>query len=455
MSDVEEPIKEALEALRAKELLFRRETATLELAATALAEALLAGRTLHVFGEGSLAPIARYVVHRFFEAEGGATLRASALGLDPAAALRETRTFVERGDALLALAREGARGLAGQVVETARARGAATIVLTGYPGEGFADRAQVLVTVPSRREPVVVEGVLAAAHILERLIAKRLGLEPAAPQGTAPAAGEKDKDLLASSGEAVVAELVEQPASRQRNPGSSVEMVALASDAQPIAAGEAPALIRFKCGTCGGQIQVEARYAGRRGQCPECLSEYTIPSSADPNASAGGRSGHAPRHGHGAGHGPSGSGARRGDTGSRTGSVAPPPPSQERRRANRVTVADGRIAFALDAFPGENQPPVYHELEDLSLTGLSFTVKSKGGAAPAAEVKVGDSLFMHLDFPIYVDKVRVQGEVRRVGMLPDRSGLAVGVRFSRFLDDAQAKVRKLVENSQLRGVKRR
>ncbi len=74
---------------------------------------------------------------------------------------------------------------------------------------------------------------------------------------------------------------------------------------------------------------------------------------------------------------------------------------------------------------------------------------------PAADVKVGDVLFLLLDFPAFVDKIRVQGEVRRVALLPDRTGFAVGVRFSRFLEDAQAKVRRLVENGALRGVKRR
>ncbi len=93
-----------------------------------------------------------------------------------------------------------------------------------------------------------------------------------------------------------------------------------------------------------------------------------------------------------------------------------------------------------------------HTLDDLSLTGLSFTVKGATNGAPA---RVGESLFVLLDFPAFVDRIKIQGEVRRVELLEDRSGFTVGVRFSKFLDDAQAKVRRLVENDALRGVRRR
>jgi hypothetical protein len=305
----------------------------------------------------------------------------------------------------------------------------------------------------------VAEGVLAVMHLIQRLVARRLGLEPATrSRGGDPfdsVTGSSD-DLSSSSGEQpVVAELVEP---RSKHIPSSVELVPLKVDTgsgQPAP----PNSIRFRCAACGGSITVESKFAGRRGQCPECLAEFTIPRDSAPSAVASSSaSASRPREPHDRAQERTGesSGARRASAHSTRppGSSFPPPP-QERRRANRVSVIDGRIAYALDAFPGENQPPLYHPLEDLSLTGLSFVVKFKSSASPTPDVKVGDSLFLHLDFPAYVDKVRVQGEVRRVGLLPDRSGLAMGVRFSRFLDDAQAKVRRLVENGNLRGVKRR
>jgi len=127
---------------------------------------------------------------------------------------------------------------------------------------------------------------------------------------------------------------------------------------------------------------------------------------------------------------------------------------EERRRARRVSVRDALLCFGRGAFPDdEQQPTARHPLEDLSLTGLSFTIKNGDGAEPPA--KVGESLFVLLDFPAFVDRIKVMADVRRVEPLADRSGHAVGVRFARFLDDAQAKVRRLVENDALRGVRRR
>jgi hypothetical protein len=128
-------------------------------------------------------------------------------------------------------------------------------------------------------------------------------------------------------------------------------------------------------------------------------------------------------------------------------------PQEERRRARRVTVKDAVVCFGRGVFPDdEEQPVARHTLDDLSLTGLSFTITTPKNGAPA---RVGESLFVLLDFPAFVDRIKVQGEVRRVAPLGDRSGFTVGVRFSRFLDDAQAKVRRLVENDALRGVRRR
>jgi D-arabinose 5-phosphate isomerase GutQ len=448
MAEAEDPLKEALEATRAKELLFRREATALSQAAALVGQAVGAARTLHVWGEGPLAFLARYVAHRFFHAEGGPPLRARMLAADGSpggSALREARAFVERGDVLLVLALEGARGPVAEVLDSARAQGASTVALSGYPGDGLAARADAFVIIPTRREPAVAEGLLAITNVLERLVARRLGIEPPPLSRHDPFESRTgSSDESASGSEAVVAELV-QPGARHIS--SSVELVPIKVEAGGSSAPAPPNSIRFRCTACGGSITVEARYAGRRGQCPECLHEFTIPRADATPVAAGahptaGRLREAPE-----------STAARRPTASfgRAGPAPGPSSSQERRRANRVSVTDGRVAYALDSFPGENQPPLYHALDDLSLTGLSFSVRSKS----APEVKVGDSLFLHLDFPAYVDKVRVQGDVRRVGVLPDRQGIAVGVRFSRFLDDAQAKVRRLVENGNLRGVKRR
>src|SRR5207302_1666121 len=116
-----------------------------------------------------------------------------------------------------------------------------------------------------------------------------------------------------------------------------------------------------------GMITVEAKYAGRKGQCPECLAEFTIPrteAAPVPVSGSVARPTGETKSPSGTGRAdPSSSGSKRGP-GSGTGSVARPTPApaqtptQDRRRAQRVQVLDGRVAYAVDSFPGENQPPV-------------------------------------------------------------------------------------------------
>lgn len=481
MAEADDLLKDALEANRARELLFRREVNAISNAAALLVNSLGGGRTLYVVGAGELALVARAVAQAFVSGEAGAPLRAIPLASEVAhgappsaehAIVREVRAFVDRGDSLLALTRDAAPSPIVLALDAARGKGAGTIVVSGYPGEGLIPHADAIIVVPSRRGTVIAETSLAIGHALSRLVARRLGLDgseqPRDPFESHRVSESEAGGLRASSDETVVAELVSAsgtglvatPAPR-RHITSSVELVPLYVDtAKP---GETttlpPNTVRFKCNSCGESITVDAKFGGRSGQCPGCLNDFVIPkeegatapipppmpipSPAVPSvsASAARRVVQNPA---------ASSGARRG---------TPPPiakpdsPSEERRRARRVTVKDAVLLFGKGAFPDdETQPSARHSLDDLSLTGLSFTAKGMKNGPPA---KVGEPLFVLLDFPAFVDKIKVQGECRRVEPLPDRTGYAVGIRFSRFLDDAQAKVRRLVENDALRGVRRR
>jgi hypothetical protein len=120
-------------------------------------------------------------------------------------------------------------------------------------------------------------------------------------------------------------------------------------------------------------------------------------------------------------------------------------PVKERRRATRVNVRDAVLSWGREDFPAAG-PPGQHPLDDLSLTGLRFM-------GPPGDLKVGDILHLSLDFPAYPDPVRVKAQVRRVSA-PDAPP-AVGVRFVQWVGDAEVRVRRLVENVQLRTVRRR
>jgi phosphoheptose isomerase len=478
VGDAEDLLKDSQESSRARELLVRREAAAISTAAGLVASALGAqGRTLYLVGAGELGLIARAAAHAFVAGEAGAPLRAIsllsevALGAPPTPdhpLVREVRAFVDRGDVLLAMAREGTPGPVILALDAARAKGASAVVVTGYPGEGFTGHADALVVIPSRRPTVIAETALSVGHALARLVARRLGNETATRKDPFDSAHE-EKDLLGSSDEAVVAELV-APAAQTKGAPAAVELVPLyVVDGN--AGAPPPNTVRFKCKNCGELITVDAKFAGRSGQCPQCLNDFVIPGSLEaipsPAVPSVARTPQAS---------PAGSGARRASPGSSAGPVpgrqkpTPAPvsrpeaagaaggphaaagPQEERRRARRVTVKDALISFGRGAFDDDPQPDSRHTLDDLSLTGLSFTVKGAKNGAPA---RVGEPLFVLLDFPAFVDRIKIQGEVRRVEPLEDRSGYTVGVRFSKFLDDAQAKVRRLVENDALRGVRRR
>jgi len=484
MAEADDLLKDALEANRARELLFRREASAISNAAALLVNSLGSGRTLYVVGAGELALVARAIAHAFVSGEAGGPLRAIPLTSEvthgaPAtgehALIREVRAFVDRGDALLALSRDATPSPIMLALDAARGKGAGTLAVSGYPGEGLIPHADAVVVVPSRRGTVIAEASLAIGNALSRLVARRLGLD--APQSArdpfeSHKSGEAAVEKRApSSGDhpAIVAELVAPSGTgpvSARHHSSSVELVALYADEKP-SATPPPNTIRFRCSSCGETITVDAKFAGRHGQCPQCLNDFAIPKTSDApstppapppvpavpssvSGSAARRVVQNPAASSAARRGGGGAGAApRPQNGP---AAAPGGDAVERRRARRVNVKDALLSFARGGFPDdEGQPAARHALDDLSLTGLSFTARSKEG--PPA--KIGDALFVLLDFPAFVDRIKVQAEVRRVEPLADRSGYAVGVRFSRFLDDAQAKVRRLVENDALRGVRRR
>ncbi len=502
MAEADDLLKDALEANRARELLFRREVNAISNAAALLVNALGGGRTLYVVGAGELALIGRSVAQAFVSGEAGAPLRAIPLASEVAHGaaasvehpiVREVRAFVDRGDTLLAFTRDAQPSPIVLALDAARSKGAGTIVVCGYPGEGLIPHADAIIVVPSRRGTVIAETSLAIGHSLSRLVSRRLGIDaPQQPKDPFESHKAHESDTeRASSDEVVVAELIAPSgtgnvasgtgavgasSAPKRHITSSVELVPLyVDDPKAAAAAPPPNTTRFKCTSCGESITVDAKFAGRSGQCPQCLNDFVIPKSGAPDgasappatapsgvaavpaspsaSSVGSNVGGAVRR---VVQNPAASSAaRRGPAPAGAPGPKPDGPvsNEERRRARRVSVKDALLCFAKGGFPDdETQPAARHALDDLSLTGLSFTAKGMKNGPPA---KVGDALFVLLDFPAFVDKIKVQGEVRRVEPLPDRTGYAVGVRFSRFLDDAQAKVRRLVENDALRGVRRR
>jgi hypothetical protein len=214
----------------------------------------------------------------------------------------------------------------------------------------------------------------------------------------------------------------------------------------------APGLLRFRCGGCEEPIVVEERHAGRRGQCPHCRAEFVIPKPAAPDMTATQRatvvtkqrpvsaSGPSPSK-------PSASGPSSGAT-SGVGGAPSAMTKAERRRASRIVVKDGLVRFGREDFPAAGAYAEPHVLEDLSLTGMRFIGRSK-------DYEVGQVLCFSLDIPAFPEPVRIKGEVRRIMRMKNGGGFGAGVRFVQYHGDAEAKVRRLLDSAQLRGVRRR
>ena len=222
------------------------------------------------------------------------------------------------------------------------------------------------------------------------------------------------------------------------------------------AIGEAS--FRFRCGGCDESITVQERFIGRRGQCPNCLAEFIIPgpkrditstqrasvvpkelfrppgeeeaqqavqAAAKPSM---GRSGRASR--------------------SQTSASKRKKTGKERRRAPRVDVKDALVRFSPDDYPRSGSLHDAHGLEDLSLTGMRFV-------GPGHDLEVGDAVFCALDIPAFPEPIRVKAQVRRKSRLKNDRGYSTGVRFVQSGGDAETKVRRLIENTNLRSVRRR
>lgn len=505
-------VAEALEANRIKEALLSQHARLLGRLAAQVAETVRTGRAVHVLADGPRAALAAYLAEALFRA--GVAARPLPPG-DDGDLVRAVDAFVQAGDLVLLMVHEAWPGL-DRAALRARARGATCAGLLGQPAAAtLAPHCDLPVGVPTSRPNVAAEVFLAAGHLLVGLVgngksvggsseAERLAPAPsadaAAPLGGPPprpaplppieppreralqpssvaesglgvgvpsAVGTRitdlgviDEDPLASADELdddeptdeamLLAEAVEGLAApptdpRGLRPRRKTEQLQPRAAARPALA---PGLLRFRCGGCEEPIVVEERHAGRRGQCPHCRAEFIIPKpQVDLTATQ-----RAPvvtqKQAQAAAQAQTA--AAQAQQRSSPGRVAAQAPGggKERRRAARITVKDALVRFARNDFPA---PGAYHEpstLEDLSLTGMRFVGRSR-------DVAVGDVMFFTLDFPAFPEPLRVKGEVRRVMKLKGEAGAAVGVRFVQYHGDAEAKVRRLLEQPALRTVRRR
>lgn len=150
-----------------------------EAAGRALVDALVAGGTLLVAGNGGSASIASHVATEFLGkcirdrhplpaislAESNATLTAigNDYGFDQVF-LRGVQAHGRPGDVLLAMSTSGTSPNVLAALDEARRRGLTTIFMTGAKGAGQGGRADHLLVVPSEETPRIQEVHMLWAH---------------------------------------------------------------------------------------------------------------------------------------------------------------------------------------------------------------------------------------------------------------------------------------------------
>ena len=172
---------------------FRTRSGVLEAAAEAIARSVRAGGKVLVFGNGGSAAEAQHFAAELvngMEHRDRPPIPAIALTTDTSllTAIGNDRGFVlvfsrqvealgRPGDVAVALTTSGASPNVVEALKTARAKGLATIALTGQGGGEVAPLADFLLDVPSRSTPRVQEAHLFILHLLAGRLEESLGAQ--------------------------------------------------------------------------------------------------------------------------------------------------------------------------------------------------------------------------------------------------------------------------------------
>lgn len=463
---LERVVGQALEASRVKEQVLSRQAREISLAAGLLLEAARSERDVHLLGEGTLVPQARYLARVFHQAGSGDQIVGARLLADESAGSegysRAVQAFVSMGEILLVLAAEPTPRLQ-RALEAARGRDVRTLGLLGMGAQPLVSEFEVAILVPSPHPFVIAETLLSVGHVLQGLVlaglerlsgsgstsSSRFGAGSSSGTGRALQASTPPPHpppILAPRPTRSLGRLIDSDTDprAESTPDASSEAALLKSavesgyapptDPHGRSRRAMPNTVRFRCGACDDVISIEARYAGRRGQCPHCGSEFMIPQP-DPHATVPPRAALISSSG----------GARRTGRRRRRGRSS----AKERRRSPRFPVKDALVRLSRSGFPeaqGTYLEP--QSLDDLSLTGLRFVGRSR-------EFKVGEVYFLAIDFPAFPRPVLFKAEIRRVSRLRGQDGFGIGVRFLEYVGDAESKVQRLLESDTLRQVRRR
>ncbi|HBP19223.1 MAG TPA: hypothetical protein DEA08_15725, partial [Planctomycetes bacterium] len=146
MSGLKAVVARALEASRLRERLLAEQARQVSQIAGTLLEVAQAQRSLHLLGEGTVAPLAEYFAARFRGDGEGLLIPARALPRDLDA--RSLLAFGQPSDGLLVLSLEGASRLT-PLLRQARSQGVQVVGLLGREAAGLAGACDAAVILPA------------------------------------------------------------------------------------------------------------------------------------------------------------------------------------------------------------------------------------------------------------------------------------------------------------------
>lgn len=426
-------------AQQTRELLLARSGRLIFDTGRRLRQTLLGGNRVFVYGRGTLALIAEYCSRIFLS--GGVTGHGQQFPMLALTSIRDLEIVGHPGEVLIWLNYSSVDNLEAKNIVDARARGVKVFVIGSSDGDFLETITDHQILIPSRHQVVLTELTLSILHSLYKVVSEteevessvHQALAPAAVPAPAPAPGIKfwgptgdptpKTEVFNPLGEAP--DPVEPLPTSIRHPTNATKSgkrkrskgVSRSNhDLKAHDSGRRTASVktlRFRCGSCKEVITVDRRYMGKKGQCPFCLEQFSIPAS--PSASQANKVID------------DGTGKRR-----------------ERRRSHRFEVKDARALFKLRGG--------WHEkgelIEDVSLTGVGVRLLQRR----AEDFEKDSELVMALDFPAFMEPLRMNGRLRRIE--ESRDGIHLGIEFTEFKKDAEKKLRRLVQNVALRGIRR-
>lgn len=423
-------------AQQTRELLLARSGRNIFDTGRRLRQSLIGGNRVFVYGRGTLALIAEYCSRLFLS--GGVTGHGQQFPMLALTTVRDLEIVGHEGEILIWLNYASVDNLEAKNIVDARARGVKVFVVGSSDGDFLETITDHQILIPSRHQVVLTELTLSILHSLYKVVSETEEMESSiAP--SAPAAAPAIKfwgptgdptpktEVYNPLGGTPAREPEKTPSTSIRRPstatasGKRTRSKGATRSSQDLKTTEARGrtssvkTLRFRCGSCSEVITVDRRYMGKKGQCPFCLEQFSIPASKTPTQASE------------ALIDIEGQGKRR-----------------ERRRSHRFEVTDAKALFKLKGGWHEKGELV----EDVSLTGVGVRLRQRS----AKEFEPGSDLVMALDFPAFMEPLRVNGRLRRLE--EDEDGIRLGIEFIEFKKDAEKKLRRLVQNVALRGIRR-